>query len=380
MIQCGGIMMRSKMKYALIVLLLFCFIIATACEKQKTRWKGTIKEENGVTVVRNPEEPMYGEDVFSLEEELSIGQLKGEKELLFSEIRSLAVDEEGRIYAFDFKEANVKVFGSNGHYIRTFGKKGQGPGELDFPLVMSITSQNEIVVEDYRNKLVFFSSEGELIKSIPIAKLGVSGVDIDSQGNIVGRSIVREKEDPRYEIKKFDSDLNYLHSLGSSPLPSATPGVFNPFMAVIRHEIYKDDHIICGYAEKYEIKIYNAAGELKKIIMKDYDPVEITEEEIKIQTDGIPSDLKLSISKYYPAYSRFLADDEDRIFVRTYERMKDDERYYYDVFDAEGKYIVKIPLKSRPHVLKNSQFYTVEEDEEGYQVIKRYKVTWNVKR
>lgn len=369
-------MMKSKIKNALITLLLFCFIVATACENQKTIWKGTIEEENGVTVIKNPKEPMYGEDVFSLEEELSIAQIKGEKELLFSEIRSLAVDEEGRIYALDIKEANVKVFDYNGNYIRTFGKKGQGPGELNFPLVMFITSQNEIVVEDFRNKLVYFSTEGELIKSIPITKLGVSGVDIDSQGNIVGLGIVREKEDPRYEVKKFDSDSNYLHSLGSSPLPSATPGVFNPFMAVIRHEIYSDDQIICGYPEKYEIKIYNSAGELKKVIMKDYDPVEITEEEIKEQTDGIPPDLKLSISKYHSAYGRFLADDEDRIFVMTYERIEGEEGYYYDVFDAEGKFTVKIPLKSRPHVLKNNQFYTIEEDEEGYQVVKRYKVTW----
>ena len=380
MVQCGGIMTKSKMKYALIALLLFCFTLAIACEKQKTIWKGTMQEENGVTVVRNPKEPMYGEDVFSLEEELSIGQRKGDDELLFLDARSLSVDEDGRIYVFDFKEANVKVFDSNGNYIRTFGKKGQGPGELNLPLAMSITSQNEIVVEDFRNKLVCFSSEGEFIKSIPITKLGVSGVVMDSQGNIFGLGIVREKEDPRYEVKKFDSDLNYLHSIGSSPLPSASPGGFNPFMAVVKYDIYSADQIICGYPEKYEIKIYNTVGELKKIIMKDYDSVEITEEEIKEQTEGMPPDIKISISKYHPAYGRFSADDEGRIFVMTYERIEDGEGYYYDVFDAEGKYIVKIPLKFRPRVLKNSKFYTIEEDEEGYQIIKKYKVTWKLKK
>jgi hypothetical protein len=378
MIKCGGIMTRSKMKAALIILFLFCFFLAIACEKQKTLWKGTMQEENGVTVVRNPKEPMYGEDVFILEEELSIGQRKGDGELLFLDARSLSVDEDGRIYVFDFKEANVKVFDSNGNYIRTFGKKGQGPGELNLPLAMSITSQNEIVVEDFRNKLVCFSSEGEFIKSIPITKLGVSGVVMDSQGNIVGLGIVREKEDPRYEVKKFDSDLNYLHSLGSSPLPSATPGGFNPFRGVIRYNLYSADQIICGYPEKYEIKIYDNTGELKKTIMKDYDPVEITEEEIKEQTEGMPPDIKISISKYHPAYRRFSADDEGRIFVRTYERIEEAEGYYYDVFDAEGRFILKIPLIARPHVIKNDQFYTIEEDEEGYQVVKRYKVVWKL--
>jgi hypothetical protein len=37
---------------------------------------------------------------------------------------------------------------------------------------------------------------------------------------------------------------------------------------------------------------------------------------------------------------------------------------------------VKIPLKTRPYVLKKRKLYTIEEDEEGYQIVKRYKVTW----
>ena len=39
-----------------------------SCEKQKAEWKGTIEEMDGVTIVKNPKEPMYGEDVFSLED------------------------------------------------------------------------------------------------------------------------------------------------------------------------------------------------------------------------------------------------------------------------------------------------------------------------
>jgi len=38
--------------------------------------------------------------------------------------------------------------------------------------------------------------------------------------------------------------------------------------------------------------------------------------------------------------------------------------------------MVKIPLKIRPLVWKKSKLYSVEEDEEGYQYINRYKVTW----
>ena len=60
----------------------------------------------------------------------------------------------------------------------------------------------------------------------------------------------------------------------------------------------------------------------------------------------------------------------------TYEQVEEEEGFYHDVFDSEGKFIAKIPLKVRPFVFKNKKLYTVEEDEEGFLFIKRYKVLW----
>ncbi|MGD8535676.1 MAG: hypothetical protein PVF66_07490, partial [Candidatus Aminicenantes bacterium] len=218
--------------------------------------------------------------------------------------------------------------------------------------------------------------EGEIKRNIQIAKGGLSRISIDSEGNIVGRAIVREEENPRYELKKFDSELNYLHSLDSSPLPSANSSGFNPYGGIISFRIDNHDRVICGYPENYEIKIYDKEGNLKRKIIKDYDPVEITEEEIKEATESTPPQIKVSIPKYHNAYNWFTADDEGRIFVMTHERVEEGEGYYYDVFDSEGKFIAKIPLKIRPYVLKNKKLYTVEQDEEGYLFVKRYKITW----
>lgn len=69
-------------------------------------------------------------------------------------------------------------------------------------------------------------------------------------------------------------------------------------------------------------------------------------------------------------------DDEGRIFVRSYEKVKDGEGFYWDVFDSEGKYIAKVPLKMRPRVWKKNKLYTIEEDDEGYLYVKRYSVEW----
>jgi len=346
-----------------------------SCQKQKAKWKGTIEKVDGVTIVNNPKEPMYGEDVFILEEELSIGEAEGSEEYMFSQIRGIAVDDEERIYVADRKGSHIKVFDKNGKYLRTVGRKGQGPGEIGGPRSVSITSENEIMVPDlFIRRLAFFTLEGKFIKNISTAKMDLMTTKIDSKGNIISIDAVREEENSRYELKKFDSDMNYLFSLGSSPLPD--PSRFNPFMAVLRWDLTSTDQIVCGYPKTYEIKIYDSEGNVVRKILKDHDPIEITKEDIEETTKGIPARIELSISKYYSAFQRISVDDENRIFVLTWEQTTDGDGYYYDIFDSEGKYIVKIPLEFQPQAFKKSNLYTVEEDEEGYQYVKRYKVTW----
>ena len=63
-------MKNKSFIFPTVVFLWIIFFFATPVQ-QEPPWKGTIEEIDGVTVVRNPKEPMYGSEVFHLEEELS---------------------------------------------------------------------------------------------------------------------------------------------------------------------------------------------------------------------------------------------------------------------------------------------------------------------
>ena len=69
------------MKYK-ICLFLVCFsalilFSSAIMESQNPQWKGEIEYENGIKVIMNPQEPLYGKIEFELEEDLSIGNLCG---------------------------------------------------------------------------------------------------------------------------------------------------------------------------------------------------------------------------------------------------------------------------------------------------------------
>ena len=58
-------------KLLLILPLVFLLCFTFGCQ-DKVEWTGTFDEEDGVMVVRNPQEPIYDPEVFNLEEDLII--------------------------------------------------------------------------------------------------------------------------------------------------------------------------------------------------------------------------------------------------------------------------------------------------------------------
>ena len=185
--------MKLKTIVISIVLFVSVFVMLISCKKQKTEWTGTIEEVDGVTVVKNPKEPMYSEDIFNIKEELSIGETKGREEYMFSQIRSVAVDDDENIYVLDYKEAHIKVFDKKGSYLKTIGKKGQGPGEIRRPVSLQITPQKEVMVSDpVGRRLVYFSLGGKYLRQISTAGMRIppDPIKMDPAGNLIGKLFI----------------------------------------------------------------------------------------------------------------------------------------------------------------------------------------------
>jgi len=361
------------------LLFLLLVLVSLALSYQKEGWKGKIEYENGIKVIKNPKEPMHRKYVLRLEEDLAIGETAGD-EYLLSRISGISVDREEKIYVLDYSEADIKVFNKNGDYLKTIGRKGQGPGEMASPFAICITNKNEIVVQDLNNhQISFFSLEGRYLKAISTAELIIVGSVIDTQGNIIGITSATWPDKQIVELKKFSSELDYLYSFCSFSLPRRSPA-YNPFSPEICWALTVDDEVVCGYSENYELKVFRSDGKLIRVIRKDYEPVRITPDEIERIKKTLPGPMRLDIPKIHAAYQDLTIDEEGRCYVRSWEKTDETKEFFVDIFDSEGIYIAKVPIKvnlNRSSVWKRNKLYTIEEDEDGFQVVKRYKVTWN---
>lgn len=367
--------MRAKI--VSILLLVPLLLVTLSCTQVETEWKGTIEEEDGVTVVKNPKEPIYGEGAFNLEEELSIGETEGQEEYMLSSPRSTAVDDEGNIYVLDLKESHIKVFNNEGIYQLTIGRRGQGPGEFQGPLGIQITAKNEILVNNLNSsRLIYYSLKGEYLREDQVTGIPRSLLKMDSNSDYIC-AYPKTEQIFKVALEKYDSSQKKLFSIAEVEIEN-----YYALAKSIIFDVTNKNEIIWAITDKYEIMITDALGNLTRKIIRDYDSVEISEKEKQSFLKQIPLSPGVKFPKYFPPLrNTFISVDGDgKIYIGTHERIPDGNGYYYDVFDAEGKYIVKMPIrhtKRSPIIWKKNKFYTIEEDEKGFQMVKRYKVTWN---
>lgn len=371
------------------LLLIFLFVWMYPVSTSSSLQTKQIETDKNVPVVSNPlnPSPQKGQPSFMyLTEDLRIGTVKGSDEYMFGEIREIAVDDDGQIFVLDTKKTLINVYDKNGLYKKTIGRHGQGPGELQAPQRMSKTWQNEIIVEDHEARaFVYYTLDGQYSRRVTYSHIFIFTTGVDSMGNIIGIMQTPGKMGNRQVINRYDPKLNYLHTLGY-PI-EGNRGEYNFFKSRLKWAAFKGDHIIFAFPENYEFYIYDAQGALVQKIEKKYNSVRISQEELAYMRSVVrlPSNVKNIVPNHHDAFKRFSVDDENRIFVETWEKTKDGKGFIYDVFGSDGICFARVPLNFNfgrfslflnPIVWKDGKVYAREEDEDGYQFIVRYTVHW----
>jgi hypothetical protein len=361
-----------KIRYLSIIFLLFIFGFAELMGNQKPEWKGIITKEGEVIVVKNPKEPISSDNILVLKEELTIGGGKAINEKIFSSVSHLNIDTLGNIYIVDRPDAQVKEFDKDGKFFKTIGRKGQGPGEFNMPsmVLFSEISRSFYVLDLLTRRFSLFDLDGHFIRSVPVQAELVVRADIDSKGHIYYSSTSYATR--QITVNKCDADMKVIASYGAYPLAGAD----NPVGPRLHWTVGLKDEVIIGFPKNYELLFYNGNGKLLKKIIKTYDPVKLTKEEVEEAKKSVPPTKTPAISEYHSAYDGVFVDDDGHLFVRTWERQPVHNGWLYDIFDAEGRFIAKVVFKGRPLMIKQKKLYSLEEDEDGYQVVKRYQVTW----
>jgi len=378
------------MKTGVKALLAFCLLAAAAVIAFGSIHDGQfrVRTDKDVIIVTNgrkPDPPKDATTKLVLEEIYTAGAGDSPEES-FVEIVALDVGQDGTAYVLDMKDNRVKVFDARGKFLRAFGKKGQGPGELNQPVGLLITPENEVLVEDALNRrLALFSLEGKFLRNISTATaLGFSGIKMNARGMIVARSMgLGDAGKAFMDVKTYDKELKPKVKLAAVEFPISLQTKINPFSGIdLLYALDGQGRLYLGSHRGYEIKVFSFEGKLLKTIGRDFDPIAITKEDIDEMLKLIPNTSGINVKEMiqspdvFPAYGYFVLADEGRLLVRTYEKGRVKKEYYWDVFDAEGRYIAKVPLAYEIQLWRDGKAYFFVEDEDGYKVLKCFRARW----
>jgi hypothetical protein len=383
-----------------IIHLFLILFFAICCGPKQQKIEKTL--EDGVEVIVNHLEPyrIKGErSILSLEKELTIDTERDEiAKLGLTDIGGFFdADSKGNVYLISPKSGEniVFVFDKDGAFVRSFGRKGRGPGELQAQpsdLFLNMTFKDEIAISDNNNnKISFFKRDGSLVKEIKLDPRIGFAMPLENGNYLTLKSVLNPQGDyiNQNHLILCNGKFEEINELDRQSVPNPVigkrlKGIYYVFSwSVAKQKIYT------GFQERgYEIFVYDFAGKMMRKIKKQYKQVPLPEEYKKKFMKQFEAPLFDPIrSKIYfpdsmPPFHAFFADDEGRLLVMTYERGENPGEYIYDIFNPDGLFIGRKSLKIYNDEnflyarIKHGRLYCLNEKESGYKELEVYKVRW----
>jgi len=298
--------------------------------------------------------------------------------LFYDQRKAITVAEDESIFVSNLKEHNIFKFTPSGKYLKKFGRKGKGPGDLYFPHNLSILDNKYLVVAEYpgNRQISLFDLQGKFIKKLK-TEFHVFDVIALKKGKIAYSFILRSSGDVskvKIFIKDVESEQEQLvdtitfleknfialyttrKRTGSTTMSSSALYVgFDNYIGEVFVARTKNGNLLVGLSSTPEIKIYSIQGQLIHAFKLKMTPITVTnnyirkikeknikkaEEREKIYAKDLENiSFDRFFEKYLPYYRKILVDSEGNILVFKWLDCVDKCENFFQVYDSKGKYI-----------------------------------------
>lgn len=373
-------------------------ILLAACSQPEIEIPEHIAELENLTVYPADAEPSM---TLNLEPVLSFGDTE---EVMIGRLDGFVVDQTGRGFIADGSENTIHVYNSDGTYLQSLGREGEGPGEFggigyinidsDFVYAMDWSQQklNVFSIKDFTfSHTVNLSREGQDIEELKNAypqqyyvrndntflveyslpSMPDDDMDeersnmfykIDQEGKIVSDQVLTVRSPEFLYDNSSEGSIMMFSPFGRRPLVTAG----------------KDDRIRTAWSEDFLIKFYDPEGSYEKAIYYPYQKAPIDRDALlsRYENDRMRRIVRnADAPDNWPALSTMLVDDENRLWVSAIT--DDDEIYDLWVLDDNGELLARLSWPRDKHIMRvtNGSLYSRETEEEtGLSEVVQYKI------
>ncbi|MGE3524583.1 MAG: hypothetical protein AB7I33_01530 [Gemmatimonadales bacterium] len=379
--------MRYQVRRTIRVGLMVLLAGAAACGKESADGEpaSVRRDSSGVEIVIN-HAPAWEEPQRWPGREpplVQIGSVDGAPQYQLAQVRGLLRLPDGRVALADFGSLQVRFYAADGTFLSSTGRQGAGPGEFQSLGYLGPYREDSLVVWDWRLRRVsIFDDSGHFGRQVILqggamvpalaGALGDGSV-IATNSGIFGNEtqsglrrdttfIFRHAADGAFldTVAVLPGEETYIHVGENSVTSMQLPFGRRAFVAVA------DSGVYAGASDRYEIRWYSPAGELRRIIRRDVPvrPVDDSmiavykrkDEEAMLGNPRLDDRTREYLGQLrneipfpttMPAFGDLKTDRAGNLWVQAYLAPGDTSAAPWTVFDSTGQMLGQMTLPSR---------------------------------
>lgn len=323
--------------------------------------------------------------------------------------RSLAVDEEGRVYVVDSKPAAIKVFSPDGKLIRTLGREGEGPGEFRVGFI-AVRGGHLVLHDPQLARTSVWDTAGTFLRSWNSACCYWMDIQIDQHRRVYIPSIAPPEEggEPRGTayarwtleghaidtvwVPKGAEEKFWTVSLKRGGKVVTAMNTTIPFQPGQTSALHPAGGVVYAWTGNYSIVRSATGTDSLRVFGRGWTPDPASdarkrdelESQVKWAKESygeatVRAAFKLSdIPSTLPAFENLRVDEAGRVWARRYA-VTDTTRTTFDVFDSTGAYLGPVSATMSMNAWGRQAWtqdglVTVIEDQEGRPTIVRLRL------
>lgn len=306
---------------------------------------------------------------------------------LIAEPWSIAVDSRGDIFQTDWKVNAIQEWDRGGKFVRSIGRKGQGPGEFEVPIEIAIRNDTLLAYASNESRVSLWHTDGRLIREWRVDFCCGDAPMFGSGSTALIRIVTHHDGSDRDAAIQFRLDGTIVDT--TLLLPQPAPHVWHnkrgefpiPFWPYREGTFNSRGGYISGDANSYTLTIGRAGSDTARLIELPGSRTRVDDAYVDSvfasyarspMLAGIPK--RSDIPGVQPYFTKLYADEHDNIWIQ-----RPDGRGQlggFDVIDANGTFLgtVAAPRADlRAIVLRNGRLYALS-DNDGEPVIRIYRI------
>ena len=321
--------------------------------------------------------------------------------LYLGRVTGLAVDSRGRVYVVDVAWDGILILAPNLTFEQEVGRKGEGPGEFQWPATVQVLAGDSLYVFDgsLARATVFEPQALTVAYTVQLPPVN----NPHSLWRIAGQRGYLGVRSPPVIVGQGERDdqnrLDIVFSLGTDgqmgsdsiySMPSVEDLIVRQGGGVIAGEhpygsepflrLLGDDRLVHANSRFPSVTILNIDGTMRHSFAVPANQTPVSPAELRARIESEPVEafrraLEQGAPYVWPTLTGLIVDDEQRIWVGTRSESMSDQRQwtaFTEGGDAVGSVI--LPATFDLHAARDSRLFGVTDDEMGVPRIYVYRI------